>query len=118
VVLRFSRQAPTLRDDSLYFVDGACLAEDRAVYVPCPGASIGDGVVEPEFIEVRINNSTWLPISDYVARRRAARAKRKVKAKSKEAESVSVSPAPLQQRPMSHNWLRKLLNLVSRGFQT
>lgn len=110
VILRFSRRAPALSDDHLFFVDGACGPRDRAVYVVCPGANVGDGVVEPCFIEIRLPNGTWMPLLDYVARRKANRAKRAEKVALQKARRAKPTPPP---QIGGRRWLRKLLKFIS-----
>lgn len=111
VILRFSRRAPALRDDHLFFVDGACGPKERAVYVVCPGANVGDSVVESCFIEIRLSNGTWMSLLDYVARRKVNRARRAEKAALQKAERSKPTPPPPQFG--GRRWLRKLLDFIS-----
>ncbi len=112
VLLRFSRQAPALADSSLFFVDGACGAVDRADYVVFPGAAVGETVVGINFIEIRLQNGAWMPLSDYVARRRANRAKREEKKNALNARASAPPPRPPQ--PPQRGLLRWLMNALSR----
>lgn len=112
VLLRFSRQSPMLREDSLFFVDGACKAVDRAVYVAFPGMSVGDVIADATLIEIMIQKGEWMPLTDYVARRRINRAKREAKPPPQPARPALPIP---QSEPKSGFRLavHKLLEFIS-----
>jgi hypothetical protein len=69
-VLRFSRLAPRLKDENLFFYDGCFSNTLNAVYAVCPGAQVNGLGIEPEHIEV-LTERGWIPIVEHADHLRA-----------------------------------------------
>lgn len=103
-VLRFSRRAPRLMDDNLFFYDGCFSNALNAAYVVCPGNLVDALGVEPEYIEVSTGVG-WRPIVRHAELLRArAEAPRW---KGRPATSPPAVPAD------DDGWLTRLLRHLS-----
>ena len=104
-VLRFSRRAPRLTDESLFFYDGSFSSGSTAAYVVCPGTQVGAVGVEPEYIEV-LTRKGWKPVVEYAERLRA-------RAEAKAARRASHrTPPPSTARTDDGGWLTRLIRYL------
>lgn len=107
-LLRLSRQAPALRDDTLYYIDAAYVDLENAVYVLCPDATDGDPVIEPRFIEIEVDGN-WLPLTGYVDTLVMRQQSRATYMQVPSLEQVEVTDRPKRSTWMM--WLRRFVGL-------